>query len=137
MRKSCLLLPKVISIMSQQVLSFKTCQILFTPTCCIDIFLSMTYFPKVVRCHPVFMLSLFMCEHCFVFVGSHSTCYRQLEVILARRYHESVTAQISRHYLTLCSCVLDITVSTGFGNGRLSQDLILGVTRKHDSIHYV
>ena len=41
---------------------------------------------------------------------------RQLEVILAWRYRELLTADIFGLYLTLGSCVSDITISDGCGN---------------------
>lgn len=98
----------MISIISQQVLPFKTCQILFTLPCFVDIFLSRKDF-FVPWLAGVILFSCLVGD--CVILSEATRVYRQLEVILAWKYCESVLVEFSRYYLTLCSCVVDTGVS--------------------------
>lgn len=46
-----------------------------------------------------------------VILSEATRVYRQLEVILAWKYRESILVEFSRYYLTICSCVVDTGVS--------------------------
>lgn len=59
-----------------------------------------------------------------------SEATRQLEVILAWKYRESVLVEFSRYYLTICSCVVDTGVSWPL-NARLRWILVKPFTRKY------